>query len=155
LPLGGRPFFPEAQQVLEPLRTAFRSSWERWVADAFVLSSYRSVRSAGPTVREILADLGADVILVEPPGGSPARARGPFFRNTTHPNCSLHRHRTGRGQYIELSQAKVSMPFLRAALFDYMANGDVEIGRAIAIGIMRRMASVPVQAEIPGSRLHA
>ena len=29
---------------------------------------------------KILADLGADVIQIEPPGGSPARRIGPFYR---------------------------------------------------------------------------
>ncbi len=38
---------------------------------------------------QILADLGADVIAVEPPGGSPARGIGPFAGDAPDPNRSL------------------------------------------------------------------
>ena len=38
---------------------------------------------------KILADLGADVVQVEPPGGSPARRIGPFYRNQPSPERSL------------------------------------------------------------------
>ena len=38
---------------------------------------------------KVLADLGADVIKVEPPGGSPTRRRGPFYRDDPHPERSL------------------------------------------------------------------
>jgi crotonobetainyl-CoA:carnitine CoA-transferase CaiB-like acyl-CoA transferase len=37
----------------------------------------------------ILADLGADVVLVEPPGGAPARRVGPFLGEEPHPERSL------------------------------------------------------------------
>lgn len=43
----------------------------------------------GQLCGQILADLGADVILVEPPGGSPARRIGPFRGDTPDPNASL------------------------------------------------------------------
>ncbi len=39
---------------------------------------------------KILADLGADVVQVEPPGGSPARNIGPFYHNDPHPEKSLY-----------------------------------------------------------------
>ena len=38
---------------------------------------------------KILADLGADVIQVEPPEGSPARRIGPFYRDEPGPDSSL------------------------------------------------------------------
>jgi crotonobetainyl-CoA:carnitine CoA-transferase CaiB-like acyl-CoA transferase len=38
---------------------------------------------------KVLGDFGADVIKVEPPGGSPARNIGPFYKNTPDPEKSL------------------------------------------------------------------
>lgn len=38
---------------------------------------------------QILADLGADVLQIEPPGGSPARRLGPFAGDVPHPDRSL------------------------------------------------------------------
>ena len=38
----------------------------------------------------LLADFGADVIKVEPPGGDPARRLGPFYHNIPDPEKSLH-----------------------------------------------------------------
>lgn len=39
---------------------------------------------------QIFGDLGADVIKVEPPGGSPARRLAPFFEDQPDPNRSLY-----------------------------------------------------------------
>ena len=38
---------------------------------------------------KLLADLGADVIKVEPPGGEPGRNIGPFYKDERHPEKSL------------------------------------------------------------------
>jgi benzylsuccinate CoA-transferase BbsE subunit len=58
-----------------------------------MLSPYRVIDLSderGQLCGQILADLGADVILVEPPGGSRARTQGPFNKNIAEPNQSLH-----------------------------------------------------------------
>lgn len=39
---------------------------------------------------KILADLGVDVIKVEPPGGDPSRRRGPFWKDIPDPEKSLY-----------------------------------------------------------------
>jgi len=44
---------------------------------------------AGPFTAKLLADFGADVIKVEPPGGEMGRTMGPFFHNEVHPEKSL------------------------------------------------------------------
>jgi len=38
---------------------------------------------------KVLGDLGADVIQIEPPGGSPTRSIGPFYHDTADPERSL------------------------------------------------------------------
>ncbi len=38
----------------------------------------------------LLADLGADVVKVEPPGGDPGRRFGPFYHDNPHPEMSLY-----------------------------------------------------------------
>ncbi|MFN8638573.1 MAG: CoA transferase [Dehalococcoidia bacterium] len=44
----------------------------------------------GSLAGRLLAELGADVLLVEPPGGSPARRRPPYKDGTPHVEGSLH-----------------------------------------------------------------
>jgi crotonobetainyl-CoA:carnitine CoA-transferase CaiB-like acyl-CoA transferase len=57
-----------------------------------MLSPYRVLdltTDRGVLCGQILGDLGADVIKIEPPGGAPARRLGPFYRDTPSPNGSL------------------------------------------------------------------
>src|SRR5688572_14153500 len=59
---------------------------------------------AGPYASKLLADQGADVIKLEPPGGDPSRAFGPFPNDEPHPERSglfLHLNRNKRSLVIE------------------------------------------------------
>jgi crotonobetainyl-CoA:carnitine CoA-transferase CaiB-like acyl-CoA transferase len=59
----------------------------------------------GALAGRMLADLGADVIKVEPPGGDPDRLRGPFAGGVAAPDRSLpflFRHANKRGAPIDL-----------------------------------------------------
>jgi crotonobetainyl-CoA:carnitine CoA-transferase CaiB-like acyl-CoA transferase len=53
---------------------------------------------AGPFCGKALADLGADVIKVEPPAGDRSRGVGPFPEDVPHPECS--------GQFLYLNANK-------------------------------------------------
>ena len=57
-----------------------------------LLSPYRVLDltdAGGLLCGKILADLGADVIQIEPPGGSAARDIGPFYRDEVDREKSL------------------------------------------------------------------
>ena len=63
-----------------------------------------------------LADLGADVILVEPPSGSSARSLAPFAGNSIHPERGifhLHFNTNKRGVVLDLTTADGRHDFLR------------------------------------------
>jgi crotonobetainyl-CoA:carnitine CoA-transferase CaiB-like acyl-CoA transferase len=65
------------------------------------LESYRVLdltQSHGVLCAQILGDLGADVIQVEPPGGAPGRQLGPFLKNQTDPESSLYWWGYARGK---------------------------------------------------------
>ena len=58
----------------------------------FLLAPYRVLDltdDRGLLAGKILADLGADVLQIEPPGGSPARNIGPFYCDDPRPEKSL------------------------------------------------------------------
>ncbi len=44
----------------------------------------------GEFLGKLLSGMGANVIKVEPPGGSPSRRIGPFYQDNPHPDRSLH-----------------------------------------------------------------
>jgi crotonobetainyl-CoA:carnitine CoA-transferase CaiB-like acyl-CoA transferase len=91
---------------------------------------------AGPYTTMLLADLGADVIKVEPPGGDPMRAVGPFASDD-----ELHAYggyfqsvnRNKRSVVIDLKQERgVSQ------LLDLVAGADVLVENFRA-GVMERL----------------
>jgi crotonobetainyl-CoA:carnitine CoA-transferase CaiB-like acyl-CoA transferase len=56
---------------------------------------------------KLLADMGADVILIEPPGGDPARGYAPFLDDQPGPDRSLwwwHYHTSKRGVVLDLDE---------------------------------------------------
>ena len=68
------------------------SSSKRDVERAGPLDGIRVVDIAdrpGAFAARLLADLGADVIKVEPPAGDPVRHQGPYWRDRPHPEGSL------------------------------------------------------------------
>ncbi len=63
------------------------------MATSKALGDLRVLDLAGPIglyCTKQLADLGADVIKIEPPGGDPSRAIGPFYHSEPHPEKSLY-----------------------------------------------------------------
>ena len=63
------------------------------MTSAGMLAPYRVLDlsdEAGQSCGKILADLGADVIKVEPPGGDPARRRAPFVDDEPGPDRGLY-----------------------------------------------------------------
>ena len=57
------------------------------------LSGFRVLDLSGPPgvyCGKLMADMGADVIKVEAPGGDPMRRLGPFVHHIPHPERSLH-----------------------------------------------------------------
>src|ERR1019366_9649167 len=70
-----------------------------------------------------LAGLGADVIKVEPPGGSPTRRIGPYYRDREDPERSLFFWQYNRGKssiVLDLRQGKD-----RDRFCSLVANADV------------------------------
>src|SRR5262245_13445526 len=82
----------------------------------------------------ILAGLGADVVLVEPPGGSPARRRGPFAGGVVHPERSLTFWGWNRGK--------------RGVVLDLdTTGGAAELARlAVGADVLFESGAVPVDA---------
>src|ERR1700740_225109 len=80
---------------------------------------------------QILGDLGADVILVEPPGGAQARRVGPFVEDTSGLNRSLN--------FLSLNRNKRSITV------------DLEIAAGIeSLRQLVKTADVLVESYAPG-----
>src|SRR5215204_6138280 len=72
---------------------------------------------------KLLADLGADVVTVEPPGGDATRRAGPFPGDVPHPEKSglfLYLNANKRGVTLDLAEAGD-----RALLHRLLADADL------------------------------
>lgn len=72
---------------------------------------------------KLMADMGADVVLIEPPGGDPARGYAPFAGDRADPEASLwwwHYHTSKRGIVLDLDKAED-----RARFKDLVAGADM------------------------------
>ena len=87
---------------------------------------------AGPYAAQILGDLGADVIKIEPPGGDPARGWGPPFIGGQSPLFQVA-NRNKRSVCLDLKD-----PDDRAALHEMVAECDVFL-QAYRIGVPERL----------------
>src|SRR5271170_7232364 len=84
---------------------------------------------------QILGDLGADVILIEPPGGAKARKVGPFCGDHDDPNQSLNfwaLNRNKRGITLDL-ETTVG----RENLLEFVKTADILI-ESFAPGYLER-----------------
>ena len=77
---------------------------------------------AGPLAARLLAELGADVVKVEPPGGEGAYQLVPVL-----PNIYVDANRSKRGVVLDLRTAQD-----RARLLDLVAASDVVVENAVA-----------------------
>ena len=84
-----------------------------------VLAGIRVVELANERIAfagKLLADMGAEVILIEPPDGDPSRDYPPFLDDTPGPNRSLyfwHYHTSKRGITLDLDDAADRSRFAR------------------------------------------
>lgn len=96
-----------------------------------MLSPYRVLdltTERGLLCGQILGDLGADVLKVEPPSGSPARRLAPFYRDQPDPNRSLYwwaYNRNKRGITLDLERQEGRAIFRRlAAKADFLVESE-------------------------------
>jgi benzylsuccinate CoA-transferase BbsE subunit len=90
----------------------------------------------GAYCTKLLADLGADVIKIEPPGGDPARAVGPFYHDEPGPERSLsfaNLNTNKRSVVLDLDSAEG-----RAAFEKLVATADIVV-ESFAPGYLDRL----------------
>ena len=100
-----------------------------------VLDLTRNV--AGPYATKLLADYGADVLKLEPPGGEPARRYGPFPGDTEDIEASglfLHLNTNKRSATVDPATAEGAATIRRLAARSDVVIEDHEPGRAAEWG---------------------
>ena len=106
----------------------------------------------GALAGKLLADMGAEVIVVEPPGGDPMRGYEPFFEDQRDPERSLywwHYNTSKLGVMLDLEAAPD-----RARFRELIARADVLIecetpGRLAGLGL-----DYPNLAEVKPDLIH-
>jgi crotonobetainyl-CoA:carnitine CoA-transferase CaiB-like acyl-CoA transferase len=92
----------------------------------------------GAWAGKLLGDLGADVVLVEPPGGHATRTFGPFVADEPHPDRSLwwwYYNTSKRSVVIDLDTPRGCDDFRRlVGAADIVVEGEVP-GRLAALGL--------------------
>ena len=87
---------------------------------------------------KLLADMGADVVLVEPPGGAPMRAYPPFAENAPAPERSLywwHYNTSKRAITLDLESERGRELFLDLAAGAEIVLESEDPGRLAALGL--------------------
>lgn len=100
----------------------------------------------GQLASQILNQLGADVILVEPPGGSPVRRMAPFADDVPDPEGSLTFWGWNRGKRSVVVDGDTVRG--RAELYAVWISHGVEIARFVLRG-----DEAAIQPHPPGTRL--
>ena len=93
---------------------------------------------AGAWAGKLLADMGADVIKVEPPGGGRTRAYPPFARDEPHPDRSLvfwHNNTSKRGITLGLEREEGRDLFRRLAAGAALIVEDQPPGQMASLGL--------------------
>jgi len=92
----------------------------------------------GAWAGKLLGDLGADVVLVEPPGGHATRTFGPFVADEPHPDRSLwwwYYNTSKRSVVIDLDTPRGCDDFRRlVGAADIVVEGEIP-GRLAALGL--------------------
>jgi crotonobetainyl-CoA:carnitine CoA-transferase CaiB-like acyl-CoA transferase len=99
---------------------------------------------AGPYCGKLLADLGADVVKVEPPDGDPARRRGPFPESGPHPERSalfLYNNTSKRGITLDLDVAECFGPLERLIKWADLLIDGPPFSRLERLGLTREAMS--------------
>jgi crotonobetainyl-CoA:carnitine CoA-transferase CaiB-like acyl-CoA transferase len=87
---------------------------------------------------KLLADMGADVILVEPPGGNPARHLGPFYKDQPGAETSLSwfaYNTNKRSMVLDLQQSDGQALFRRLVQSTDVVLESFPVGTLAALGL--------------------
>ena len=87
---------------------------------------------------KLMADLGADVIKVEPPGGEETRNIGPFLDDQVHPDRSLyfwHYNTSKRGVTIDITKPSGQEIFRNLAATAALVLESYPAGRMSELGL--------------------